>query len=47
MIDFGTGNGRELIDLVQSSVIGANEAVPGPFGPRRRPRTTLFSGVGG
>jgi selenocysteine lyase/cysteine desulfurase len=35
MIDFGTGDGRELIDLVRSSVIGANEAVPGPFGPRR------------
>jgi selenocysteine lyase/cysteine desulfurase len=35
MINFGTEDGRELIDLVRSSVIGADEAVPGPFGPRR------------
>ena len=35
MIDFGPDDGRGLIDLVRSSVIGENEAVPGPFGPRR------------
>ena len=35
MIDFGPEDGRELIDLIRSSVIGENEAVPGPFGPRR------------
>jgi selenocysteine lyase/cysteine desulfurase len=35
MINFGTEDGRELLDLVRSSVIGSDEAVPGPFGPRR------------
>ncbi len=35
MIGFGPEDGRELIDLIRSSVIGENEAVPGPFGPRR------------
>ena len=35
MIDFGIGSGPDLIELVRSSVIGANEAVAGPFGPRR------------
>ena len=35
VIDFGPEDGRELIDLVRSSVIGENEAVSGPFGPRR------------
>ena len=35
MIRFGPEDGRELTELIRSSVIGANEAVPGPFGPRR------------
>ena len=35
MIDFGPEDGRELLDLVRAAVIGENEAVPGPFGPRR------------
>ncbi len=35
VIDFGPEDGRDLIDLIRSSVIGENEAVPGPFGPRR------------
>jgi selenocysteine lyase/cysteine desulfurase len=35
VIDFGPEDGGELIDLIRSSVIGENEAVPGPFGPRR------------
>jgi selenocysteine lyase/cysteine desulfurase len=35
VIGFGPEDGRELVDLIRSSVIGENEAVPGPFGPRR------------
>ena len=35
MIEFGPEDGGELIELIRSSVIGENEAVPGPFGPRR------------
>ncbi len=35
MIDFGPEDGRDLIDLIRASVIGSNEAVPGPFGSRR------------
>ncbi len=35
VIDFGPADGRDLIELIRSSVIGGNEAVPGPFGPRR------------
>jgi selenocysteine lyase/cysteine desulfurase len=35
VIGFGPEDGRDLIDLIRSSVIGEDEAVPGPFGPRR------------
>ena len=35
MIEFPGGGGAQLLELVRSSVIGADEAVPGPFGPRR------------
>jgi selenocysteine lyase/cysteine desulfurase len=35
VIGFGPEDGRDLIELIRSSVIGEDEAVPGPFGPRR------------
>ncbi|MCL7971729.1 MAG: aminotransferase class V-fold PLP-dependent enzyme [marine benthic group bacterium] len=35
MIDFGPADGRDLLELIRASVIGEDEAVPGPFGPRR------------
>jgi len=35
VIRFGPEDGAELIELIRSSIIGENEAVPGPFGPRR------------
>ncbi len=35
MIEFGPADGRDLLSLIRDSVIGEDEAVPGPFGPRR------------
>jgi len=35
VIRFGPADGRDLMALIRSSVIGEDEAVPGPFGPRR------------
>ena len=35
MIELGPKDGGDLLELVRASVIGSDEAVSGPFGPRR------------
>ncbi|MEE9576337.1 MAG: aminotransferase, partial [Gemmatimonadota bacterium] len=35
MVHLPAANGEALIELIRSSLIGADEAVCGPYGPRR------------